>query len=105
MGQELETKIPRNEIGYALCRVRATGRLVRSAQVSEGTPTRVDIPINCPSGSDFEVMVHTHPGGRAEPSALDRRTGERFGAKALCIASDTELKCHPVSRVGRVSRR
>lgn len=98
------SRIPRNEIGFALCRVRKTGRLVRGP-VAEGTPTRVDIPIKCPPGSEFEVMVHTHPGGKADPSALDRRTAQRFKAKALCIASDTELKCHPVSRMGRVKRR
>ena len=105
MGQTTVTsKIPKNEIGYALCRVRKSGRLVRGP-VAEGTPTRVDIPIQCPPGSDFEVMVHTHPGGRAEPSALDRRTAERFGANAICIASDTELKCHPTTRAGRAGRR
>ena len=100
----VRSRIPKDEIGFALCRVRETGRLVRGP-VAQGTPTRVDIPIKCPPGSDFEVMVHTHPGGSAEPSALDIRTGQRFSAKSLCIASDTELKCHPVPRIGRVTRR
>ncbi len=98
------SKIPKNEIGFAMCRVRKTRQLVRGP-VASGSPTRVDIPIKCPPGSDFEVMVHTHPGGRAEPSSLDMRTAQRFGAKASCIASDTELKCHPVPRRGRVTRR
>jgi proteasome lid subunit RPN8/RPN11 len=89
----VRSRIPRNEIGFALCRVRKTGRLVRGP-VAEGTSTRVDIPIQCPQGSDFEVLFHTHPGGVAEPSALDRSTARRFRAKALCIASDRELKCH-----------
>lgn len=98
------SRIPRNEVGFAMCRVRKTGRLVRGP-VATGTPTRVDIPIQCPPGSDFEVMVHTHPGGVAEPSALDMRTAQRFGATASCIASDSELKCHPVSRTGRFRRK
>ena len=100
----VRSRIPKDEIGFALCRVQKTGRLVRGP-VAQGTPTSVDIPIKCPPGSDFEVMVHTHPGGSAEPSALDIRTGQRFRAKSLCIASDTELKCHPVPRIGRATRR
>ena len=95
-------RLPRNEVGFALCRVRATGKLA-SGPVTSGTPNRVGITVACPPGSDFIGLAHTHPGGVAEPSALDKRTAKEHGAAVMCIASDTELACFPTP--GRRSRR
>ena len=65
--------------------------------VIEGTPTSVSIPIDCPSGANFEVLWHSHPGGVSFPSEMDLRSGRDVGAKTLCITSEKDgLKCFKI---------
>lgn len=88
----LKQKLPPNEFGFALCRTQ-TGKLVKGPTAS-GTPGNVTIPVDCPAGASFEGLFHTHPRGMAEPSPLDTASAEKVGARVLCIASDTETRCH-----------
>ena len=86
----------RNEIGYTMCRAKS-GRLVRGP-INEGTPTEVKIPIQCPVGTMFEGLYHTHPGGSPIPSSQDVDAALRVGAKILCVDADGVLECYRVIR-------
>ena len=91
---------PRNELGFSLCRVGASGQLV-AGPVATGDPVSVSIPVSCPTGSHFEGLFHTHPGGVAQPSQQDIRAAKQSGAANLCIQSDWTLACFRI----RPSRR
>lgn len=88
-----------NEIGFTLCRT-PRGQIVRGPMAT-GTPTRVQIPVACPSGTAFFGLFHTHPGGVARPSAQDIASAQRVGAEVICVASDTELRCFGVKKTVR----
>ena len=100
----VRSPLPREEVGFTVCKVRGTGQLVRGP-VTTGTPTSVDIVVECPPGSEPFALVHTHPGGVNTPSAMDVRSGQRFRMKAMCIADDRELRCFPVPQSGGRRRR
>lgn len=89
-----------NEVGFSICRVKATGKLV-NGPVATGTPMRVDIPVQCPPDSRFEGLYHTHPGGIAMPSAMDVRSAKQVGARVLCIQvpETGEMACYTVRGV------
>ena len=91
----VRSPLPRDEVGFTVCRVPGTGRLVRGP-VTSGTPTSVDIVVECPPGSEPFALVHTHPGGVNTPSAMDVKSGQRFRMSAMCIADDREMRCFPV---------
>jgi len=82
----VRSPLPRDEVGFTVCRT-PTGRLVRGP-VTSGTPTSVDIVVECPPGSEPFALVHTHPGGINTPSAMDVKSGQRFRMSAMCIADD-----------------
>ena len=82
-----------NEIGAAMCRDLATGK-ISFGPFSEGTPTSVSIDPTCPPGTKLFAIYHTHPGGVALPSQTDLKSGRRIGAEALCINADGDLRCH-----------
>lgn len=93
-----------NEVGFALCR-DSWGRLTFGPK-AEGSPWSVDIALECPEGSEFFGLYHTHPGGFPVPSAQDWQAARTFGAQALCVeVPDTdEMECYeviPESRRGR----
>lgn len=83
-----------NEIGFALCR-DASGRLAFGPQ-AEGGPFSVDIPVECPPGTSFFGLYHTHPGGDTKPSLTDMASARQFGAKAICIEvpETGEMECY-----------
>lgn len=89
-----------NEVGFSICRVRATGKLT-NGPVATGTPMRVDIPVECPPDARFEGLYHTHPGGVAMPSAMDVRSAKQVGARVLCIQvpETGEMACYTVRGV------
>lgn len=95
MGQPRITGIPRNEVGNTIC-LLPSGDLTRGPMVM-GTPNRVQIPITCPQGSEFFGLFHTHPGGRAEPSPMDLKSAEQYGAKVSCITNDSTTRCFKVT--------
>ena len=80
-----------NEIGASIC--GAPNGQIAFGPWSEGTPTGVGVQIQCPPGMDFLGIYHTHPGGVAQPSALDIQTGLAVNAKHLCINADGDLQC------------
>ena len=83
-----------NEVGASICRT-PTGGIVFGPQ-AEGTPMSVDVPIQCPAGSKFEGIFHTHPGGVPIPSPQDLRSGRSVNANILCIrVPDTgQTRCY-----------
>lgn len=88
----MDIKLPINELGFAACRT-LDGRLMRGPTAS-GTPTSVSIPVNCPTGTVFEMLFHTHPGGVSFPSQQDIQSALKVGAKTLCILSERDgMKC------------
>ena len=85
--------VTKDEIGSAVCVVGRTGRIVRGPQAS-GTPTRVDIPLRCPPGSNIVGLYHTHPKGVARPSHIDVAAARQSGLNTLCVqAVPGELRC------------
>ena len=85
-------KLPVNEFGFVGCRA-PNGGLIRGP-VATGTPNSVSIPIDCPTGTVFELLFHSHPGGVSFPSRQDMESAVRVGAKTLCIVSERDgLKC------------
>ena len=89
-------RLPANEFGFSLCQL-PNGDLTRGP-VNWGTPTSVEIKLQCPSGSKFVGLGHTHPGGVAEPSRQDIASGFSSGSQFLAIQSDTELRLWPIIR-------
>ena len=89
-------KLPKNEFGFALCQL-PNGDLARGP-VSWGTPTSVDIQLQCPSGSKFLGLGHSHPGGVAYPSDQDIKSGFESNSQFLAIQSDSELRIFPLVR-------
>lgn len=90
MGQRL----PRNEFGFAVFKTPAGGFM--AGPVSTGTPTSVDIAVacpECPPGSSFYALIHSHPGGVAFPSAQDIQSAMRLGNARQCILSDNDFQC------------
>ena len=87
-------KLPANEFGFALCEL-PNGDLTRGP-VSWGTPTSVDIQLQCPQGAKFVGLGHSHPGGVAYPSDQDVASGFESNSQLLAILSDTELRIFPV---------
>lgn len=83
-----------NEVGWSICRF-SDGKLT-NGPVAEGTPFSVEIPVECPPGSELEGLFHTHPGGVAFPSDTDIRSAVRIGANTLCIDADGHLECYIV---------
>lgn len=81
-----------NEIGFSLCQVQGNGRLTHGP-VSEGTPTSVDIKVECPAGSKLIGLHHTHPGGVAFPSPTDLASARAIGAQVMCINADGQYQC------------
>jgi hypothetical protein len=89
-------KLPANEMGFPVCQLPG-GELTRGP-VSWGSPTSVKIQLQCPGGSKFLGLSHTHPGGVAYPSAQDVRSAFESGAQALWIMSDNDFRTFPVQR-------
>ena len=87
-------KLPANEMGFPGCQL-PNGNLI-NGPVSWGTPTSVEIQLQCPMGSKFVGLGHTHPRGVAQPSDQDIRSGFQSGAQFLAIASDTEFRVWPI---------
>jgi hypothetical protein len=85
----------KREVGFAVCRIRRTGRLVRGP-VSVGTHDRVNVSPTCPPGSTLDNVYHTHPDGLAEPSPQDLREARRAGVRRLCVANNTTTRCYNV---------
>ena len=94
MGQPNISSIPRNEVGFTLCQT-PSGDLTRGP-VAMGTPLAVNIPLQCPVGSEMMGLDHTHAGGVAYPSSVDIKSAQRYGANVLCITNDTQTKCFKV---------
>ena len=86
----------RNEVGASVCRF-PSGRLAFGPW-SSGTPTSVNVSVECPPGARFESIYHTHPGGVAYPSAQDVASARKVGAQSLCINADGDLKCFRVRK-------
>ena len=80
-----------NEIGASICGT-PNGQIVFGPW-SEGTPTSVKVNGTCPPGMTFLGIYHTHPGGVAQPSAQDIKSGLAVNAKHLCIEADGDLRC------------
>lgn len=95
-------RIPANEIGFSLCRT-PRGKIV-TGPVFSGSPTRVDIAVQCPPGSRFVGLMHTHPklsdgrGGIAQLSATDVRSALRVNAQVSCVGTEKALRCFGVKR-------
>ena len=90
---------PKNEVGFSMCR-DGSGRLV-FGPVATGTPTSVQIPVQCPPGASFEGLAHSHPGGIPVPSRMDVSEALRLKAKVLCIDADGVTKCYRPTRSQR----
>ena len=86
----------RNEIGAAVCRFPG-GRLAFGPW-ARGTPTSVNVPLQCPPGATLSSIYHTHPGGVAYPSDQDVASARQAGVKSLCINADGDLKCFRASQ-------
>ena len=80
LGQRLPMN---NEVGAMLCR-GSDGRTVMGPR-ARGSHDHVNVPYQCPSGSEPVGVWHTHPHGIAEPSADDIRAARHFGLKRLCV--------------------
>ena len=85
-----------NEVGFAVCRM--SNRRLTHGPVSVGTPTNVYIDVQCPKGSQFEYLFHTHPGGVPVPSPVDVRSARLSGARGLCIDADGAMRCYKMRR-------
>ena len=81
------SRIPRNEIGASICQ-RPDGSYTFGPW-AKGTPTNVNVPVQCPPGSRFTGIIHSHPGGIPIPSKTDVQSGRKVGAEQLCIISDS----------------
>lgn len=92
----MHARLPKNEFGFSLCQ-RPDGALVRGP-VSWGTPTSVEIMLQCPSGAEFVGLGHSHPGGVAFPSDQDIKSGIESGARFLAIQSDYDFNVFPIVR-------
>ena len=90
-----------NEIGFALCRDER-GRLTFGPK-AEGSPYHVNIDLDCPEGSNFFGLYHTHPGGFVTPSDQDWHVARQLGAEFLCVeVPDTdEMECYEVVQAQR----
>jgi len=93
---EFRSMSRRDEFGFAMCRL-PSGKLVRGP-VATGNPRTVQIPVQCPPGSQLVGLFHTHPGGIAFPSHTDVQSGIRVGARSLCIDADGDLRCFTIRR-------
>ena len=91
MVQEVKWKLPKNEFGFTLCRMK-NGKLTRGP-IATGTPVQVNIPVVCPPGSSLIGLLHSHPGGVAVPSPQDTRSAKQLGVKDMCIVDDHGLRC------------
>ena len=94
MGAGKHVRMGTNEVGAAICRLPSGG--IVFGPKAEGTPMSVSVPIQCPPGSSFAGIWHTHPGGVAVPSKQDLRSGRSVGAKRLCITvpETGETRCY-----------
>jgi len=84
-----------NEVGAAICK-KTNGEIVLGP-ITEGTPDSVRVILECPTGSVFDGIFHTHPGsGITKPSQQDILTGIWSGSKKLCIFSEGDMECHGI---------
>lgn len=99
--QEVNVMARQNEIGHTICE-RPNGEIV-SGPVAEGGPVSVEIPLQCPAGSRYVGLWHTHPGGIPYPSSVDIRTAQLTRAEKMCISvPETGVtKCYNVRDLGR----
>lgn len=74
-----------NESGAALCRTSSGGLVM--GPISHGTPMGVNVKIQCPPNTKFEMIWHSHPNGVPEPSSQDIKSLKATGAKAGCITA------------------
>lgn len=92
-GAQVITMARANEIGATVCKLK-NGRLAHGP-ITEGTPTSVNIRVECPPGGTPVALFHTHPGGVPYPSPMDIKSTRRVGLKHLCIQQPEtrELNC------------
>ena len=84
--------LPPNELGFTIC--QGANGLTRGP-VAHGTPTSVNVRVQCPVGSQMLGIYHTHPGGTSRPSSTDVHSAVSMGAKVLCVQSDRDgLQCY-----------
>ena len=81
------------EVALTVCRLKS-GQLVRGTEAKGRTPYSVQLRIGCPPGAVTTAIYHTHPGGKAEPSAVDILEARRLGIKHLCVENDFEMRCY-----------
>lgn len=89
------------ETGFALCRDR--GGVLTFGPAATGDRYSVEIPVECPPGSEFFGLYHTHPGGTTAPSRADIESARMFGASALCVEvpETGDLQCYEMPLRGR----
>ena len=81
-------QLPPNEFGFPMCQ-RPDGSLERNVKVSWGTPTSVDVGTQCPPGTRFVGVTHSHPLGVPFPSKTDQRAAIASSSEVMCIVADT----------------
>lgn len=84
--------LPRNEMGFTICQGQ---KGLTRGPVAHGTPTSVNVTVQCPVGSKLLGIFHTHPRGTSRPSATDVRSAQSIKAKVLCVQSERDgLQCY-----------
>jgi proteasome lid subunit RPN8/RPN11 len=82
--RRLSRKLPmNNEVGAMLCRA-PDGSTVFGPQ-AEGSHDNVQVPYQCPAGSEPYGVWHTHPHGVATPSDDDLEAAREFGLRRMCV--------------------
>lgn len=83
-----------NEEARTICQL---GREILWGSEAKGSsPYNVTLHTSCPEGGKPIGTHHTHPGGKAEPSAQDLAEMRRVGLPTLCISADFVTKCFAV---------
>ena len=72
-----------NEVGAPICRF-PSGQLAFGPW-RQGDPMGVSVTTQCPNGSQFWGIYHTHPRGVPMPSDQDIKSGVESKARVLCI--------------------
>lgn len=103
--QVLLEELPQShEVGAALCHA-PDGSLIQGP-MAEGHAYGVNIPLNCPPGTEVIGTWHTHPdagtvgSGELKPSEQDLRMTRQHGHAALCITTpaDGRTQCWPAPK-------
>ena len=86
------SKMDANEYARTIC--MRDGEVFWGSE-AQGEPLSVSLHTNCPDGKAIGV-IHSHPGGTAEPSRQDIAEMLRARLSWLCVHGEDALRCYRV---------